>query len=189
MIVIENTLVSEDLIQAHFVCNLSACKGACCVEGDQGAPLLLEEEAVIQENLAGILPYLAPENQERITQEGFALTYPDGDFGTRLMDDGACVFVTRENGMVTCGIEKAYKDGKSNFIKPVSCHLYPVRVKEYKEFIAVNYDRWEICKPACKLGSELNVPLYLFVETALVRRFGQEWMDTLKATAEHLGEG
>lgn len=188
MIVIEDTIVSENLLDRYFVCNLSKCKGACCIEGDQGAPLLEEELDLIQNNLEPVFAYLPAEQQERIREAGFSTVYPDGELGTQMMDDGACVFVVRENGILSCGIEKAYKDGKSTFQKPVSCHLYPVRVKKYKEFSSVNYDSWSICSAACTLGRELEVPLYLFVEEALVRRFGKEWMKALKATAEHLNE-
>lgn len=188
MIVIEDTIVSEDLLDNYFVCNLSKCKGACCIEGDQGAPLLEEELGMIQKNLDHISDYLPAEQQERITKRGFSKVYPDGELGTQLMDDGACVFVVRDNGILSCGIEKAFKEGKTDFHKPISCHLYPVRIKKYKEFSSVNYDRWSICSPACTLGNELEVPLYLFVEEALVRRFGKEWMNALKATAEHLAE-
>ncbi|MDX5320930.1 MAG: DUF3109 family protein [Bacteroidota bacterium] len=186
MIAIGDTLISEDLLENYFSCNLDACKGACCIEGDQGAPLLESEIVEIEKNLNQVLPYLAPEQQERIRKEGFHRVYPDGDLGTHMMDNGACVFITQKDGIYGCGIEQAFYDGKSDFHKPVSCHLYPVRVKTYKEFTSVNYNRWNICSPACTLGKELQMPLYLFVENALVRRFGQEWMDDLKATAEHL---
>lgn len=188
MIVIEDTIVSEDLIESHFVCNLNACKGACCIEGDQGAPLEEEELVEIENNLDKIFDYLPEEQKTRIREEGFSKVYPDGELGTQLMDDGACVFVVRENGILTCGMERAFNDGKSSFQKPISCHLYPVRVNQYKEFASVNYERWSICSPACSFGRDLDVPLYMFVEEALIRRFGKEWMDALKATAEHLKE-
>lgn len=186
MILIEDTLISEDLVEAHFMCNLKACKGMCCIEGDQGAPLLEKECEEIAENLDKILPYLPETQQEKIKENGFSTVYSDGDLGTSMMEDGACVFIVKENGIVGCGIEKAYFDKQSTFHKPVSCHLYPVRVKTYKEFTSVNYNRWDICSPACTFGKEHQMPLYLFVENALVRRFGQEWMDALKATAAHL---
>jgi len=186
MIVIEDTLISEDLIESQFMCNLKACKGACCIEGDQGAPLLESECEEIAENLDKILPYLPKSQQEKIAEIGFSTLYADGDLGTSMMDDGACVFVVNEKGILGCGIEKAFFAKDSSFQKPISCHLYPVRVKTYKEFTSVNYNRWDICSPACTFGKEHQMPLYLFVENALVRRFGQEWMDTLKATVEHL---
>ncbi|MBI1221390.1 MAG: DUF3109 family protein [Bacteroidetes bacterium] len=188
MIAIGDTLISEDLLESYFACNLSACKGACCIEGDQGAPLLEDELSQIEKNLPAILPYLPEEQQEKIRRDGFYTYYPDGDLGTSMMNNGACVFVTSENGILGCGMEKAFFEKKSDFHKPISCHLYPVRVKTYKEFTSVNYNRWDICNPACHLGKEQETPLYLFVENALVRRFGQEWMDALKSTAEHLKE-
>lgn len=188
MIAIDDTLISEDVLSSQFMCNLSACKGACCIEGDQGAPLEQEELDEIENNLEAILPYLPEIQQTKIRQEGFSTIYPDGDLGTSMLPDGACVFVTEKDGILGCGMEQAFFDGKSDFHKPVSCHLYPVRVKKYKEFTAVNYNRWDICNPACSLGKEQQMPLYKFVENALVRKFGREWMDALNAAADHLEE-
>lgn len=188
MIQIGDTIVSEELIKQHFVCNLSACKGACCIEGDRGAPLREEEIARIEENLEAILPFLPDEQKTLIEGSGFYEKDTDGELVTRCMPDNSCVFVVREGGILSCGMEKAFREEASDFQKPVSCHLYPVRVKTYKEFTAVNYHPWDICSAACANGKALKVPLYKFVESALVRRFGQEWLEALDATARHLEE-
>jgi hypothetical protein len=188
VILIEDTIVSEELLNRHFVCNLNACKGACCIEGDRGAPLREDEIPLIEANLPAILPFLPEEQQLLIETSGFYEKDTDGELVTLCMPDRSCVFVVREGGILSCGMEKAFRAEASSFHKPISCHLYPVRVKTYKEFTAVNYHPWDICSPACAHGKDLGVPLYKFVENALVRRFGQEWMDALDATANHLDD-
>lgn len=186
MIVIEDTLISENLLEKQFVCNLSACKGACCVEGDRGAPLLEEEIAVIQDLLPEIKPFMDPEYLADIEQNGFAEKDEDGEWVTRCQESGECNFVVYQNGITACSIELAHKAGAIDYKKPISCHLYPVRIQRYKEFQAVNYHEWSICSAACQLGKELKVPVYQFVKDALIRKFGPVWYETLEATAEHL---
>lgn len=185
MIAIEDILISDDVVERQFVCDLLKCKGACCVEGDGGAPLELEELEAIDKHFDVIAPYLQPSGLKAIEEQGRYLFEKDDEYtgyGTPLIGNtGACAYVTySENGIATCGIEQAYNDGKTDFRKPVSCHLYPVRVKVYEEVTAVNYETWDICSDACKLGQTLSVPVYQFVKDGLVRRFGNEFYEALE---------
>ncbi len=182
------TIVSEEIIENDFVCNLSACKGACCVEGEAGAPLEAAETEILREIYPKVRPYLRPEGITAIEQQGTYVKGSDGDWETPLVNNKECAYVTfSDNGTALCGLEQAAKDGVTDWVKPVSCHLYPVRVREYTELTAVNYHKWQICDPACGLGAELQVPVYKFVKEALVRKFGKEWYEELeKVAGEHL---
>ena len=181
MLAIQNTLVSLDLLDRFFVCDLSACKGACCVKGDAGAPLTDEEINLLEDIIDDILPFLDDEGKSMIAKKGVFEIDVDGDKGTSLLENGRCAYaLVDDNGMVSCGIEKAQLAGKIDFKKPISCHLYPVRITEYKEYDAVNYNKWKICKPACECGSKLDVPLYRFLKDALVRKYGAEWYQELE---------
>jgi len=190
MILIGEILVSDDIVRRQFVCNLHACKGACCIEGDYGAPLENEELEKLDSELEKIWPFLEPEAQSRISENGFHSFNEKADtHETALMDDGACVFMNRDPlGIAYCTIEKAFNEGQTDFRKPVSCHLYPVRVTKNKQsgFEALNYDRWDICDPACKKGEELGVPVYKFVKPALVRKYGLDFYEELEAAVKHL---
>lgn len=183
MLQVGNTLVSLDLIEKQFVCNLSRCKGACCVHGDSGAPLEEEELKEIEEAYPAVKPYLRDVSVKTIEEKGKWLVDSDGDKVTTLVEGKECVFVVFEKGVATCAIEKAYNDGKIKFRKPVSCHLYPVRLTVYSSYIAVNYHAWDICKPAVKQGSKLGVPLFVFLKEALIRKFGSEWYGELELSA------
>ena len=179
------TIVSEDIIEKDFVCNLSACKGACCVDGDAGAPLEEAETKILEDIYPVIKPYLRKEGIKAIEEQGKFTTTEDGEFETPLIDGADCAYVIYDEKKVAlCGIEEAYNQGEISFKKPVSCHLYPVRIKQYSEFTAVNYDRWEICDDACSLGKELSVPVFKFVKQALVRKFGEQWYEELEHVAE-----
>ncbi len=190
MLMIDNILVSEDILESRFICALDKCKGACCYEGDFGAPILEEEQEILEKIYAQIQDFLEPASIRQIESKGLTAYYPEmKSRGTALMPDGACVFMTRDKqGIASCGIEKAYKHGAVDFQKPISCHLYPVRVKTNTEqgFIAVNYDRWDICKAACNLGEQQKMPLYRFVKAALIRKFGEAFYDQLEAAAKDL---
>ena len=154
MIAIDNTLISEDLLEKHFVCDLSKCKGECCVEGDAGAPLESHEVEKLEEIFEDIKPFLRKEGIESIAGQGTSVQDPsDGEWVTPLVANKECAYVVFENGITKCGIEMAWKDGKTDFRKPVSCHLYPIRIDSYKSYDAVNYHKWEICSPACDLES------------------------------------
>ena len=190
MIVIEKVLVSEDLLDQEFVCNLSACKGACCVEGDEGAILTQEEAGILKEVYHDVKEYLTEEGRNAI-EENQAYYTPDakGNPKTTLIDGAACAYIRYENGIAFCGIERAWQDGKTWFRKPVSCHLYPVRTLELEDgFEAVNYERWEICKPACEFGKKNQVPVYKFLKEALIRKFGEDFYEALDAAAEYREE-
>lgn len=181
MIIVENAVLSDDIKENFFVCDLEKCKGACCVEGDAGAPLEEEEIGELQKNYLAIKPYLSEEGIEAIEKLGVWVFDMDGEKGTATIgQNGACAFSLRdEKGVLKCGIEQAYFDGKSTFRKPISCHLYPIRITKYDQYDALNYDRWEICDAACVLGKTLGVPLYKFLKEALTRKYGEEWYSQL----------
>lgn len=186
MIQIDDKLISEDIFAEQFVCNLTRCKGACCVEGDAGAPLEKGETKILDEIFEQVKPYLRPEGVEAIEQQGTWTTDPlDGDYVTPLVEGGECAYVIfDEKGVTKCGIEKAYENGAVSWQKPISCHLYPIRVTEYSEFSALNYHEWPICSPACDLGKELQVPVYKFLKSPLTRKYGEEFYTTLEEAAE-----
>lgn len=187
MIALNNTLISKEILSSDFVCNLEACKGRCCVEGDYGAPMEQEEVANIEDNLEAIKPYMNKQNREKLEKEGFYEQDPDGDTVTKCMDGADCIFVRKEaDGVYKCTIERAWEDGQSDFQKPISCHLYPVRLEENGPMTQLHYDKAEMCDPACTLGASLQVPLYKFVKTALIRKFGEEWYQNLEQVAQSL---
>ena len=168
------TIVSEEILERDFVCNLSACKGNCCIDGDAGAPLSAEETKIMEEIYPKVKPYLRPEGIAAIEAQGTWVKGEDGDFETTLIEGKDCAYVIFDGATALCGIEQAYNEGIVSWKKPVSCHLYPIRVKDFSEFTAVNYDKWDICNDACTLGKELQVPVYKFVKEALVRKFGED---------------
>ena len=171
------TIVSEDIIEKDFVCNLNACKGACCIEGEAGAPVTEQEVAILKEIYPKVKPFLRPEGIAAIEQQGTYIKTDLNELETPLVTD---------KGIASCGIEDAFNAGSIDFRKPISCHLYPVRVQDYSEFSAVNYHRWPICDDACTLGKELQVPVYKFVKTALIRKFGENWYTALEKLASEM---
>ena len=176
MIQVEDVLLSEELFTAHFVCDLAACKGACCIEGDAGAPVEMEEIDKMEENLDAILPFLTPEGIESIKKLGVFTVDTDGDYVTTLNDGKECSFTTYDKkGIAKCGIEDAYRAGKSTFKKPISCHLYPIRVQKLHDMEALNYHQWNICKPACECGYKLQVKVYQFLKEPLINKYGGDW--------------
>jgi len=185
MFQLEKTIVSEEIIKKDFVCNLSACKGVCCVAGDAGAPLLKEETTILEEIYPKIKPYLRQKGIDAIEKQGTWITGWDGELETPLIEEKAeCAYVIFEGKTAFCAIEKAYNQGVVSWKKPISCHLYPIRIKDFSDFSAVNYDRWDICNDACTLGKELSVPVYKFVKEALIRRFGEKWYEELEKVAQ-----
>ncbi len=185
MIQIDDKLISDEIFSEEFVCNLTQCKGACCVEGDAGAPLNADELPVLEEIFPKIKKYLRPEGIAAIEAQGTHVIDIDGDFVTPLVGGKECAYVIyTDNGITKCGIEKAYEDGVIDYQKPISCHLYPIRITEYQDFSALNYDRWPICNDACTLGRELQVKVYQFLKTPLIRKYGEDWYNELCATAE-----
>lgn len=181
------TIVSEDIIKKDFVCNLSACKGACCVEGEAGAPVTEEEVQILKEIYPKVKPFLRPEGIESIEKQGAYIKTDLNELETPLVEGKECAYVTfTDKGIASCGIEDAFNAGAIDFRKPISCHLYPVRVQEYSEFSAVNYHRWPICDDACVLGKELQVPVYKFVKDALIRKFSENWYAELEKVASEM---
>jgi hypothetical protein len=185
MVIIGNTLISDDVIEKRFCCDLAMCKGACCIEGDSGAPLHPNEILAIGSDLDKIVKLVPDDAKQLIEREGFHEIDSEGDVVTKCLDDGRCCFVTfDEKAQMGCAIETAYHSGESATHKPLSCHLYPIRLKEMKTYTAVNYHDWSICNPALKKGNSLGMPLYVFAKDALIRSFGQEWFNVLQEIAE-----
>lgn len=190
MVIIDDIILSDDVVKEQFACNLSACKGACCWEGDFGAPLEDEEKEILVEIFPDLRPYLRKEGIEAIEQSGPYAYYEEAEeYGTTLLENGACAFLTfGKDGIAKCGIEKAWEDGAVPFQKPVSCHLYPVRAKKDPnlglEFL--NYDRWDICSAACSRGKAEKIPVFRFVKDALVRKYGAEFYERLEAAVPEM---
>jgi hypothetical protein len=180
MIQIDDTVISEVLLEKKFVCNLNACKGACCVEGDAGAPLE-ENELDELENVFPVVKQYLSEKSIKALEEDLYTIDRDGDYVTQLVDGKECAFVFfDEKGITKCSIEQAYLDNKTSFKKPISCHLFPVRLTKYNNFTAVNYAHWDICNDACKFGEELGVKTYQFLKEPLIRKFGVSWFNELE---------
>lgn len=187
MIQIQDTIISFDVLQKKFKCDLTKCKGACCIHGDSGAPLEQDEALELEKIYPLVKPFMRKSGIEAIEKVGNVhLVDSDGDTVTVLVNNKECSFVIFEDGIAKCAIEKAYFEGKISFRKPISCHLYPVRVKRYTEFKGVNYDKWEICKPAVENGEKTDSPLYIFLKDSLVRKFGEEWYKELLMVNEEL---
>lgn len=184
MIQIDDTIISMDVLEEMFFCDLQACKGMCCIEGDAGAPVEKEELAILEEVLPEVWNDLSEEAKAVIEKQGVAYKDIDGEYVTSIVNGKDCVFTCYdENGVCKCAIEKAYKEGRISFYKPVSCHLYPIRVGNYREFKAVNYHRWRVCNSALILGKNKGVRIYEFLKEPLIRKFGREWYDELSAVA------
>ncbi len=185
MIKVGEVLVSDDIKTVEFVCHLEKCKGACCVEGDLGAPLEEDELPVMHEIQKAVAPYLTDAGRKAIAAQGPYILDEDGDYSTPTIEGKECAYAHYdEKGILKCGIEQANLDGKISFRKPISCHLYPIRITKKKGFEAVNYHKWNICSDACKLGSALGVPLYKFLKDPLIRKYGEDWYTTLVTEIE-----
>ena len=187
MIEIGKALISFDVLDQQFLCDLSKCKGACCVEGDSGAPLTDEEAKIIEDIYPEVEPYLSERNKAEVKKQGFSIIDSDGDLVTPIVGNKECVYTYRdEAGIVKCGIERAYLDGKIDFRKPVSCHLFPIRITEYKRFDAVNYQELDICKAGRACGKKEQLPLWKFLKEPLIRKYGKEWYEELQYAAENM---
>ena len=185
MIQIDDKLISEDLFSEEFVCNLAKCKGICCVEGDAGAPLDEDETHILDEIYPKIKPYLRSEGIQAIEEQGTYTLDFEGDLVTPLVNNAECAYVIfDEKGYTKCAIEKAYEDGVIDWQKPISCHLYPIRITEYSNFSAINYHEWNICSDACTLGKELGIKVYQFLKKPLIRKYGEDFYQTLSEAAE-----
>ncbi len=191
MLIIQDKLVSNDIVGQQFVCNLKACKGACCIEGDMGAPLEKEELLILDGIYESVKPFLTDEGIEAIEKQGKWTQNKDGEYFTPLINDGPCAYIQyTADGTVLCGIEMAYKSGKCDFLKPISCHLYPIRVNHLPEqsFEALNYDEWHICSAACTLGKDLKVRVYEFLKEPIIRKYGMDFYEELDAAANYMKE-
>lgn len=191
MILIGNTIVSLDILEKEFCCDLEKCRGCCCIEGDAGAPITEEERQTLEELLPMLRPEMTKEAQQAIDEGGMCYRDKDGELVTQIVNGKDCVFARVDhNGWCYCLIEKAFRAGKTTFMKPVSCHLYPIRVKEFEgrngqePMTALEYHRWDICHCARQLGKKEHLPIYKFLKDPLIRRFGQAWYDELTLTAD-----
>ncbi len=185
MFEVQGKLIHAELLEKKFVCDLKTCKGACCVEGDSGAPLDPDEVQWLEAHYLDLLPYLDAEGRSIVQQSRAQVHAVHGEV-TPLKSDQACIYSTRnELGILQCGIEQAYLSGRTDFIKPISCHLYPIRVSKDPavSWEALNYDRWDICNPACNLGEKLKIPVYQFLKTALIRKYGESFYKELEELA------
>ncbi|WP_026210519.1 DUF3109 family protein [Flexithrix dorotheae] len=185
MIVVGNTILSDDIMENFFVCDLKKCKGACCVEGDLGAPLEDEEKEMVKNIFEEVKPYLSKEGLAEIEKQGVYIKDEEGDYSTPTINNRECAYaIYDEKGILKCGIEQAYLDGKIEFRKPISCHLYPIRISNYDKYDALNYDQWDICSPACSNGKSLGVPVYKFLKEPLIRKYGKDWYEALELEIE-----
>ncbi|MBN1414892.1 MAG: DUF3109 family protein [Bacteroidales bacterium] len=183
MLEIDKTVISTDLFTQQFTCDLKRCKGACCVQGDSGAPLDENEKIILEQSYPSIKPFLRPEGVNAIEKQGTSVIDKENDCVTPLVEGKECAYTVFENGIARCGIENAFHAGATTLRKPISCYLYPVRIKKYKTFVAVNYDSWSICEPARSLGKSLGLPVYKFTAPALRQKFGDEWFAMLQQAA------
>ena len=185
MIEVGSVLVHEDIVRENFVCNLKKCKGACCLEGDSGAPLNHDERHILDEIYPKVKPFMTAKGIATIEETGTYVTDFEGDYTTPCVDTNKeCAYVTWENGITKCAIEKAYEYGAISWKKPLSCHLYPIRITKYPEFDVLNYDRWSICSPACSFGNELKVHVHEFLKEPLIRKYGEDWYKELEEAVE-----
>lgn len=187
MVQIDDVIVSLDVLQKQFICDLSVCKGACCIEGDAGAPVEQEEVPLLEEVLPLVWDDLADDARAEIEKNGVVYVDEEGDLVTSIVHGKDCVFTCYDKeGNCFCAIEKAYRAGKTNFYKPISCHLYPIRIGDYGVYKAVNYHQWDICQCARTLGKKEGVSVYQFLKEPLIRKFGQAWYDELVNVADEL---
>lgn len=211
MYALGNTLISKEVLETHFTCDLNRCKGACCVAGDSGAPLEREELDQLTEVYEKVKPYMTPEGIQTVEKEGkFVYDKEDKEFVTPLIirtekqkqvlrhskdknekarsELKECAYTYFENGIAGCAIEKAYNEKKIDFRKPVSCHLYPIRIKKENGYDKLRYDKWNVCSPACALGKQTRIPVFEFVSAALLRKYGGDWLSELREAVKYLSK-
>ncbi len=183
MLEVGDKLLSDDVFEQYFCCDLQKCKGICCVVGESGAPLEEDELKEIEEVYPKIKHLLSPQNIKAVEEQGFFVVDEDGDYVTPLVGTEECAFSLQENGITFCAIEKIYFEGKTNFRKPISCQLYPIRITSYDSYDAVNYDKQPFCNDACLLGSKQKLPVYKFLKEPLIRKYGEQWYKMLEEAA------
>lgn len=189
MIEIDDKIVSTDILSECFACDLGKCKGICCVEGDAGAPLEIDEVDILEEEYPNYAPYMTAEGRAEVERQGFMVVDSDGDYTTPLVDNAACAYAFEEGGVTFCAIERAYREGKCSFLKPISCHLYPIRVKQFRNgSYGLNYHRWAVCSSARECGKKLGVPVYKALREPIVRRFGEDFYRSLECAEELMKE-
>lgn len=189
MIEIDDKIVSADILRECFACDLGKCKGICCVEGDAGAPLELEEVDELEENYAAYAPYMTEEGRREVERQGFMVVDSDGDYTTPLVNNAECAYAFEENGITFCAIERAYREGKCSFLKPISCHLYPIRVMKFSNgTFGLNYHRWGVCHDAVECGRKIGLPIYKALKEPIIRRFGEEFYKALECAEELIKE-
>ncbi len=187
MLQIDDKIVSFDVIKEQFLCDLMSCKGICCIEGDAGAPLEPEEVEILEEILPAVWDDMTEESRAVVEKQGVSYIDEENEPVTSIVNGAECVFTyTDADGVCKCVIEKAYRERRIDFYKPISCHLYPIRVQRYQDFTALNYHRWSVCGGARECGRRAELPVYKFLKEPLVRRFGAEWYDQLCEAAEEL---
>ncbi len=189
MIEIDDKIVSLDLLREMFVCDLAKCKGICCVEGDSGAPLDIDEVDILEQEWESYAPYMTDEGRRAVEEQGFMVVDVDGDYTTPLVDGAACAYAFEEAGVTYCAIERAYREGKCAFMKPISCHLYPIRVTRFRNGSAgLNYHRWSVCSGARECGKRLGVPAYKALREPIIRAFGEKFYAQMELAADMLNE-
>ncbi|MBO7468126.1 MAG: DUF3109 family protein [Bacteroidaceae bacterium] len=187
MVQVGEAIVSFDMLKEPFCCDLSCCKGVCCIEGDAGAPVTIDEVAAIENLLPEIEQHLSPEAKDVISKQGVAYTDASGDLVTNIVNGKDCVFTCYgSDGCCYCAIERAFREGRTSFMKPLSCHLYPIRISKVGSYKALNYNRWDICKAAVIKGKREDIPVYKFLKEPLIRCFGEEWYNELETVVEEL---
>lgn len=180
MLIVENTYISDDIAEYYFKCDLERCKGACCEAGDLGAPLEEGELSILEQIFEQVKPYMSEQGREIAEKQGLYILDSDGDFSTTTIDGKECIFAVKdEKSTWTCAIEKAFQEGKIDFQKPISCHLYPIRITKYDQYEALNYHQWEVCSPACVLGKKMQVRVFEFLKKPLIRKYGNQWYEKL----------
>lgn len=185
MLEVDNKIISLDVFKEYFSCNLSHCRGACCVEGNSGAPLEEDEVDILEAEYEAYKPYMKPEGVAAVEEQGFMVVDTDGEYTTPLIGDAECAYSFEEDGITFCAIERAYREGKTSFQKPVSCHLYPIRVARFRNgSYGLNYHRWDICRGARECGQHTGVPVYKALKEPLIRRFGEEFFAALEEAEE-----
>ncbi len=185
MLVVDNTIISDYIIEKHFLCDISRCKGACCIEGDAGAPIEEDEISIIEDIIAIVKPYMSLPGIETINQYGVFDYDSDGELVTPLINDKECAYVYFEKGIAKCAFEKAYENKKITFQKPISCHLYPIRISKYEHYDALNYHQWDLCKAACKKGQQEKITIFEFLKIPLIRKYGLRWYNKTKKEADN----
>lgn len=189
MIDIDDKIVSTDLLKECFACDLGQCKGICCVEGNAGAPLEMDEVDILEEEFENYKPYMTEAGVRAIEEQGFMVIDCDGDYTTPLVNDAECAYAFQENGVTLCAIEKAWREGQCSFQKPISCHLYPIRVAQFSNgTVGLNYHRWSVCRSAVECGKRLGVPVYKALKEPIIRRFGEAFYAQLDEAAKLINE-